>query len=308
MDETFHLIHLIRSVDLFTLRLFLTIVQEGQLGRAAAHENITASAATKRIQDLEEIVGVQLFERNSRGVVPTAAGRVLTRYIRQIFATLEDVRRDLGEFTQGVRGTIRVCAVGSAISRFLAQEIAEFARDFPMVDIDLSEAVNSEVIRAVAAGEVDVGVFVRGKGPFDDEIDIRTYRIDRLVAVVPRSHPLAMREHLTVSELLEDNFIGISPSTTLMENVRGAATQAGLQFKPKYMVNSVYAANALVRASQGVTIQPEHMLSVADLEWVSVVPLAEPWARPELLVGTKRGRVHSAATRNFIAHLTQLVA
>ncbi|MGE4238918.1 LysR family transcriptional regulator [Ramlibacter sp.] len=303
MAGAFNKIHLIRSVDLFTLKLFLTVVQEGQVGRAAAQENITASAATKRIRDLEEIVGVQLFERNPRGVLPTAAGRVLARYVTQVFGLFEDVRRDFSEFTEGVRGTIRVCATGGIISLYLAHEIAEFAHAFPMVDIDLSEGHNAEVIRRVAFGEVDVAVFVHTPAADGDSIDMLPYRADRLVAVVPRGHVLADREAVSVPELLSHNFIGIAPSTNLMSQIPREAAQAGVEFKPKYMVNSVYAATALVRVKQGVTIQPDNMLSAADLDLVQSIPLVEPWAKRQLVVGTARGRTQTVAARNFLAQL-----
>jgi DNA-binding transcriptional LysR family regulator len=307
MAGTFNKVHLIRSVDLFTLKLFLSVVEEGQVGRAAARENIAASAATKRIQDLEEIVGVQLFERNPRGVQPTAAGLVLARYVTQIFGTFEDIRRDFGEFTEGVRGTIRVCSTGGLISLYIAREIAEFARNFPMVDIDLHEAVNPEVMRVLAAGEADAGIFVESPGQLADEMDVMHYRHDRLVAVVARGHPLAEREQVTVAELFEHNLIGIAPSTNLMGHLRQAAVRAGVEFKPKYSVNSVYAATGLVRVNQGVTIQPENMLSAADLDAVRTVPLEEPWAKRHLVVGTKKGRGLSVAARNFVAQLTSPV-
>jgi DNA-binding transcriptional LysR family regulator len=301
---TFNKIHLIRQVDLFTLKLFLTVVEEGQVGRAAARENIAASAATKRIQDLEDIVGVQLFERNPRGVVPTAAGVVLARHLTQVFGTLEDVRRDISEFTQGVRGTIRVASTGGIISAYLARDIAEFARSFPMVDIDLREAVNSEVVRTLLAGDVDVAVFISTPDAPAEEFETLEYRSDRLVAVVPRGHVLADRQHVKVTELLEHNLIAISPSTLLMSQVRQTAKAAGVEFKPKYSVNSVYAAAGLVRVNQGVTIQPDGLLTAQDLDYLTTVPLDEPWAQRHLVMGTRKGRSLTIAARNFVAQLT----
>ena len=76
---TFNRLHLIRQVDLFTLRLFLSAIEEQQIGRAAIRENIAASTATKRIQDLEEIAGVRLLERTPKGVSASPAGAVLAR-------------------------------------------------------------------------------------------------------------------------------------------------------------------------------------------------------------------------------------
>jgi DNA-binding transcriptional LysR family regulator len=304
MAGTFNKIHLIRQVDLFTLKLFMTVMEERQVGRAAARENIAASAATKRIQDLEEIVGVQLFERTPRGVVPTAAGQVLARHLATVFGTFEDIRRDISEFNEGVRGTIRVASTGGVISQYLSREIAEFARNFPMVDIDVREAINVEVPRIAAAGEVDVAVFIASPLIPQDDLDCSAYRTDRLVAVVPAGHPLAERQMVKAMELLGHNFVALGTYATFMAHIRQAAAQAGVEFKPKYTVSSVYAATSLVRVGQGVTIQPENMISFQDQDFVRTVPLDEPWAQRHLQVATQRGRVPTTATRNFVAQLT----
>jgi DNA-binding transcriptional LysR family regulator len=303
MAGTFNTIHLIRSVDLFTLKLFLTVMEERQVGRAAARENIAASAATKRIQDLEEIVGAALFERNPRGVVPTTAGVVLARHVAQIFGTFEDIRRDFSEFTEGVRGTVRIASTGGLISQYVSREIAEFARSFPQVDIDLRECANSEVVRVLAAGEVDVGIFIGTPGLAEDELDSLLYRTDRLIVVVPTGHPLAQRPHVKALDLFGHNLIAIGAATSLMASVRQAAAQAGVDFKPKYTVSSVYAATGLVRANLGVTIQPDGMLTAPDLDFVRVVPLDEPWATRNVRFGTPGGRSLTAATRNFVSQL-----
>ncbi|MFT3720188.1 LysR family transcriptional regulator [Pseudorhodoferax sp.] len=305
MSGTFNKVHLIRQVDLFTLKLFLTVIEEGQVGRAAARENIAASAATKRIQDLEAIVGAELFDRNPRGVIPSAAGLVLARHLTKVFNAFEDVRRNLGELSEGVRGMIRVASTGGIISRYVAHDVAEFARDFPLVDIDLQEHMNGSVLRAVAAGEVDVGVFVSTPGLPEDEIDTIEYRQDRLIALVPAGHPLADRPYVKMRELFEHTYIALSPRTSLMAHVRQAAADARLDFKPKYTVNSVYAATGLVRMQQGVTIQPEHMLMPRDMELVRTVPLDEPWALRRLVVAKPRERGLSMAMRNFITQLTR---
>ncbi|MFT3720150.1 LysR family transcriptional regulator [Pseudorhodoferax sp.] len=305
MSKAFNKVHLIRQVDLFTLKLFLSVVEEGQVGRAAARENIAASAATKRIQDLEEIVGMPLFERNPRGVIPTAAGLVLARHLTQVFGIFEDIRSDISEFTEGVRGLVRVASTGGIIFQYLSREIGEFARSFPQVDIDLREGANPEVVRTVLQGEVDVGVFAAAPGLTDELPNVLEYRTDRLVAVVPIGHPLARQSGVKIVELLAHNYIAIAPFTSLMAQVRHAAGSAGIPFKPKYSVNSVYAAASLVRVNQGVTIQPDHMLTPQDLKFVQTVPLDEPWAARRLFVATPAGRSVSVATRNFIAQLVE---
>jgi DNA-binding transcriptional LysR family regulator len=95
---------LVRRVDLLTLKLFLTIIEERHLGRAAARENIAPSVVTKRIHDFEEVIGFELFYREPRGVVLSPVGQAVAARVREIFANLSEIRSDISDFQQGVRG------------------------------------------------------------------------------------------------------------------------------------------------------------------------------------------------------------
>ncbi|HSW19734.1 MAG TPA: LysR family transcriptional regulator, partial [Ramlibacter sp.] len=142
---------LTRRIDLFTLRLFLTVVEEQQIRRAALRENIAPSAATRRIQELEDVAGIQLFERHPNGMVASPAGEVLARHVRQLFAGLDLMGREVAQFTEGVRGHISISSTSAIIVQLLAPAIAEFSRQFPFIDIELQEDANVNVVNAVAS-------------------------------------------------------------------------------------------------------------------------------------------------------------
>ncbi|MGE4243128.1 LysR family transcriptional regulator [Ramlibacter sp.] len=293
----FNKLHLIRQVDLFTIKLFLSAAEEKQIGRAAARENIAPSAATKRIQDLEQIAGVRLFDRSPRGVELSAAGQVLAKHFADILHSLEALRGDMSEFTDGVAGRVSIASTASIVIQFLAREIGEFTRDFPLVDIDLRDESNPNVVRAVLSGDADIGVFVAGDDVALDGIESIEYRSDRLVAVVPRGHPLADEKSVTIEQLAKEKLIALGAGTSLMASVRTAARRAGQELQPKFRVNSVEAARSLVYAGVGVTVQPECMLSNEDRERLAIVTLDEPWARRSLQIGTLRGRAQTPAAR-----------
>jgi DNA-binding transcriptional LysR family regulator len=298
--------NLTRRVDLFTLRLFLTVVEEQQMRRAALRENITPSAATRRLQELEEVAGIDLFDRLPGGMIPTSAGEVLARHVRLLFANLDIMRREMAEFSQGVRGNITISSTSTIIVHFLAREIAEFARDFPLVDIELQEDANANVVSAVASGKADVAMFYATDDIRSEALDIVEFRTDRLVAVVPRTHLLARRASVTTRDLLEENLIGIAPHTSMMTQLRNAASLLGSELRVKYRVSTIEAARSLVKAGLGVTIQPESMLLTEDVDKVALVALDEPWALRRLCIGTRRGELPGAAARAFIARLTDL--
>lgn len=296
---------LVRKVDLFTLKLFLTAIEEGQIGRAAIREHIAPSAATKRIQDLEDLAGLKLFDRNPKGVVPSAAGEVFARHIRMVLANLDEMRREIGEFTEGVRGHVGISAPRLLIMQFLGKEIGDFTRRFPLVNVELKEDSNSNAVRAVASGDVDLAVFVANSELACDMIDSVECRTDRLVAVMPHGHPLCEHSSISLEELLELDLIGLAPNNTIMSDLRKAAKKIGHDLQPKFTVHSVEAARSLVCAGLGVTVQPECMLSLEDCDHVATVALSGSWARRIHCIGTLRGKVLTAATKALIEQLME---
>lgn len=301
--SAFNKLHLIRQVDLFTLKLFLSAVEERQIARAAAHEHIAASAATKRIQDLEDITGLKLLERTAKGVVPTPAGEVLVRYIRHIFGSIDDMRAEMASFAEGVRGQLIVASIRSLIVTHVAREIADFSRNFPLVEIQLKELSNHDVVDAIAQGAVDVGIFVANSGLDLARLDAVTYIEDSMVAVVPEGHPLAAREGVAFHEMLDFDFVAIETGTAINAAFNGAARLLGREFKPRYVVQSIEVVSSLVQAGLGVTLMPRRSLLRDMFDRVVLVPLLEPWARTDVRVATSRSAATTPATRAFIHQL-----
>ncbi|RKJ99636.1 LysR family transcriptional regulator [Alicycliphilus denitrificans] len=296
----FNMPHLIRQVDLFTIKLFLAAAEERQIGRAAARENIAPSAATKRIQDLEQIAGVRLFDRNPKGVELSAAGKVLARHFAAILGSLEALRSEMGAFSEGVQGHVRIASTASIVIQFLARELGEFARNFPLVQMDLRDDSNPNVVRAVLSGDADVGVFVASEDLALSGLDCVEYRSDRLVAVAPRGHPLSGQETVSLDALCNADLISIGTGTSLMAAARAAAKKRGQEFQPKFRVHSAEAARSLVHAGLGVAVQPECMLSIEDHERLAILAIDEPWARRSLQIGTQGGRPQTAAAKALV--------
>lgn len=298
--STFNRLHLIRQVDLFTLKLFVSAVEEQQIGLAAIRENIAASTATKRIQDLEDIAGVKLLERGPKGVSPSPAGEVLLRYIRKMFDDLDDMRSEIASFTEGMQGELTVASARSIIVPFIAREVGEFGREYPRVELVIQELENAEIVHAVARGDADVGVFAAAHEIDLGGVDITPYREDRLIAVVPKGHHLSGRASVTFKDLLPENVIAV---TAMVGVIRAAARRLGEEFKPRYGVRSAGVAVSLVEAGLGVTIQPECLVSHELFSRVAVLELAEPWAVRRIHIATARGREQNPIVRALVKQL-----
>ncbi|WP_409180762.1 LysR family transcriptional regulator [Amycolatopsis sp. VS8301801F10] len=298
--SAFNRLHLIRQVDLLTLRLFLSAVEEKQIGLAAIRENVSASTATKRIHDLEAIAGIELLDRGPRGVVPTPAGAVLARHVRKIFGSLEDIRSEIAAFTEGMQGDLTIASARSIFAPFLARELGEFYRQYPQVRLIVHEIENREILQEVARGEADLGVFAAAHELDLTGVDVTPYRRDRIVVALPRGHRLADRLSVTFAELLPEPLIAVGPMAGAF---RAAARRLGEEFEPAFSVRSGEVALSLVQAGLGVTAQPECMVTREFLERVAVVELAEPWAERKIHLATAAGRRPAAACRALLEQL-----
>ena len=297
----FNKTHLIRRIDLFSLRLFLSVVEEGQIGRAAARENIAPSTATKRIQDLEEIAGIELLDRSAKGVVPSAAGAVMLRYARAIVDSVEGLRAEIAAFNDGHEGKVTIASARSIIDPFLTRELSQFAREFPLVEIDVHEVENVEIVEMVTRGDADLGVFAKEPRISIEGLRTIPFREDRLVVIVPRSHQFVGRESVSFSELMSENIIALK---ALMGAFVAAAKRAGVRFDTRFSVKSPGLAVNLVREGFGVAILPAGLLNHENLENVKSLALDESWARRIIHIATSRSRPLSPVTEHFLNRLT----
>jgi DNA-binding transcriptional LysR family regulator len=296
---------LIRRVDLLTLRLFLTIEEEGRLGRSAVRENIAASAVTKRIQDLEDMVGVKLFYRERDGVVLTPAGRVVVRHVRRIFDTLDALRREVAEFADGVRGHVRVSVTDAALVQFVSGAIGEFARQFPLVEVQLREDTNRNVLRAAMTGAVEIAVYWATSDAVEDGVDTYPFRSDRLMVVLPWDHALAGRDALSFAEILGDDLILPPEMIALTGVLSGMADRFERDLNWRYRVAAKEGALSLVDAGLGLTIQPEGLLASGAAGRTKAIPLSDSWGTRQLRIAVPHRMPVTEATQ---ALLDQLLA
>lgn len=300
----FNIKTLVRKVDLLTLRLFLSIVEEGHIARAATRENIAASAVTRRIQDFEGVIGHKLFYRETSGIVLTPVGEVVARHLRGLYETLHHMRNDLSEFAEGVRGQVRIWANEASIIQYLASDLSAFLRDFPLVEIELKEEFSPNMLRAVLSGAADVGVFAPS-GASLEGLDVVEYRPDQLFVILRKDHPLAQRPSLYLSELYDYDMISLRPETSVMVRVHQAAQEAGRELKMKYQVATTLSACSLVRAGLGIVVQPDGMIGARDIDMIASVPLADHWARRTLSIAMQNRKELPSAARLLVKHLTQ---
>ncbi|MRR52087.1 MAG: LysR family transcriptional regulator, partial [Rhodocyclaceae bacterium] len=240
--------------DLTDLRLAVAIAEEHNLTKGAAKVHLAPSSASHRLRLLEDDLGAALFERQARGVKPTRAGEALLRHARQVLAGLEQMHADLAPYAAGVRGHVSLHANTHATHTFLPDDLAEFLRSQPQVSITLEEHTSPDILRAVAAGEVDLGVVAAGGEGNDSSAGVRLipYRRDRLVLVAPPGHALAARREAAFAEVIDEPFVMLHAGSAIHTFTMNAAAALGRHLNVRIQVRSFEAVGRMVAAGVGL--------------------------------------------------------
>lgn len=292
-----------RRVDFVTLRLFVAVADERSLTRAAEREHLALAAVSKRISDLEGQLGVSLLYRQPKGVELTPAGHALLHHARNLLDGLQQMDADLSEFSQGVKGHVRIHANTSAVIEFLPEDLSAFARLHPEVKIDLEERVSNDTLRALREGLTDIGVFA-GHMPAED-LQVFGYREDSLVLVTPREHPLAALESIALRDAAGFDFIGLQQDASLHVLLHQSAQQMGMPLRLRIQVRSFEAICRMIHTGMGIGVLPEQVVRnyLPALD-VAIIPLVDPWARRELKIGVRSLESLSVTARQLLEHLT----
>jgi DNA-binding transcriptional LysR family regulator len=296
--------NLLRKLDLTSLRLFVAVCQENSIARAAEREFIAPSAVSRRIAELESLVGLPLIERHTRGVSVTPAGQTVLRHAQQIIGDVESMGAELSRFYAGVKGNVRVVANLSAIVQFLPEDVAAFQRLFPEVDIDLEEQHSPDVLRLVRERAADFGICNRIAGA--EGLTQLPYRRDRLAVMLPSQHPKASARQLSLQDIAGETFVGLRENSALTQLLAAQAQALGAILAVKIRVASLDALCRMTHAGLGIAVMPQQVaeLYLQSLD-VVVRPLSDEWARRQLCIVFPDESQLSATAATLVKFLAQ---
>ena len=289
-------------IDPVSLKLFVSIVEEGTIAAAAEREHIAASAVSKRISELEEAFHTQLLRRTNKGVVPTEAGITLLGLARGVLHDLNNITLQIREYASGVRGHVRLSANISSINQFLPTEIRSFMNSHPQVHVHLEANISEAIVNAVAENAADVGIVTMGA--YRHDLEYLPYHSDQLIVITPKEHPLANRRSITLGETLDYDFVGLPVGSAIHNQLLRAAHELDRTPKLRIQVNSFDALCLMVEAGLGIGIVPKGAAKpyFKGLRIRSII-LDEPWARRDLKICVRSLEALPAAARLLVEHL-----
>ncbi len=285
---------------------FQIAAEEEQFQLAADRLNIVQSAVSRRIRNLEDELGVALFERRPNGAKLTPEGEILRDDVAKVFKLLEESIGRVRRASVGHAGALRVGFIELAMRHsVLSSAIRDFATRFPDVELKLSPMISNEQERALRAEEIDIGVFHRNAPPLA-EMEYRHIATHRVLLALPRGHRCARQPEVRLADLGGESFVfpGRAHSPRIHDGLLSTFRLAGSYPRIVMEVGTSETMLRMVEAGIGLGFVDSSRLG-SEPKGVVLRPMADFAGELTLeLVWRKANR--SPVVRHFVDRIVEL--
>jgi len=280
------------------LEVLVAAADAESFSAAAQRLGISQPSLSESIRRIEREIGAALFKRTTRSVKLTDDGRHAASVAREIVRDFKTALERLSSRGGARQGRIAVAALPSIACAVLPAAINAFAREHPGVDIALHDVQHERAVQLVTEGAVDLALTV--KPAESDGLAFEEIASDVAHLVCRSDDPLARKKSVRWRELTGRAFIGITRISSVRRLTDAAFVHAELAIAPRYEVEQIPSAVALVEANLGVTALPSLTFSMFKGRKLAVRPLIEPVLRRNVGFITTAGRTLPPQTGRFI--------
>ena len=192
-------------MELRHLKYFVAVAEEMHFGRAAKRLHIAQPPLSQQIMNLEDELGVKLFDRTRRAIQMTDAGIYFLKEAQQLLLHVEQAAETARRIYRGQTGRLIIGFVGSVIHAFLPEGLRVFRERFPDVELVLQELNTAEQIKSLHARRIDVGFLYPDAQ--DSMLASQTLTQAPMIVALPKKHTLSGRKSLNIRELAQEPFI-----------------------------------------------------------------------------------------------------
>jgi len=278
--------------------VILECARRGSLGAAAAALNMTQPAVTRMLKRVEEGYGVHLFDRTTRGVVPTVFGEALLPYAKLIVSEIGNADDVIRQMRGASRGMVRIGGVGSVVGGYVMSAVSMMRHDHPDVQFQIIDDLEDRVLDALKGGDIDVAI---SPEPYiDDEITLATPEdMHDLVAVFCRAgHPILERPEVTLEDAAKADWVLPPHNTPAVREWQRRFHGRSIEPKPPAVVSrSVQVVKSAV-LSDGLLCWMPLPLMQADMERGDIARIPAPdleWRRTFRIYRRKKGLLTPSA-------------
>lgn len=296
-------------MDIARLRALRELSTRQTMAAVAEALFLTPSAVSQQIAQLEEEVGVQLTERQGRGVRLTPAGEILVTHAERILIVLDEAKSDLAEIKREIAGILRVAAFPTVAAALLPHAIKELRGKYPLLEIVFNELEPADGLAALGSWNADVAFIdnltnlLGGKHKNVDHVPLID---DVLYVLLPAGHRLAQRQTLAVGDLKNERWALDSAVSFYGEFIVNLCRRAGYEPQVNAECRGFEVVRAMVASGCSISMIPGLRL-VHDLPGVSVVKL-RPETRRKIAIAFRHGERNHPAVKVFVEQMLNTAA
>ena len=285
-------------MEIHQLTYFVAVAETGSFSRAAERCNIAQPSLSQQIQKLEQELGEPLFDRLTRRVVLTDAGRSLLPRATTILAELQDIKHSMSQETDSSRGMLSVGFIPTMAPFVLPKVIQRFSKEFPQARLAVHEDLTESLVRELVDGKLDVGIT---SAPIHNKL-IRTQELltEPLWVASSKKHDIITSADIHIKELDDFPFIALSEMHCLGEQVQSFCYQQHLELKIVCHTSQLATVQNCVALGLGISLVPR-ALAMSDIsKQVVYRELSDATPQRKIAAATHVERTQSFLARKFI--------
>lgn len=277
------------------LQTVLALAEYGSFIAAASLLKTSQPAVTRTIKHVEDVLGIKLFDRSTRSVQITAAGKEFVAVAARIQNDLKITLRSMRELSDQRRGQIIISSIMSVANGKLPGLVSAYRLDHPGIELHVRDGVHGTVIEDVRSGAADFGITYLDDLP-DPFLSVRVGS-EAFTVVLPRNHELAGKKSLSLSDLKGAPLVSLPSDSRTRRVIDGAASSVGLTLNHVVTVSQFATMLGFVRAGIGLAIAPKSGVASFLGKELSAVPIrGRPLARDLGIITLKEREPSPAAT------------
>lgn len=291
-------------MEIRQLRYFIEVAEREHMSEAAIHLHVAQSAVSRQIANLEDELGVELFERVGRNVKLTQIGKIFLEHSISALQAIDYAKKQIDEYLNPDKGTIKIGFPTSLAGHLLPTVISAFKKEYPNVAFHLRQGSYNYLIDSVKKRELNLA-FLGPLPPKDDSINTSILFTENFSVLLPSNHPFAKREKLQLIDLRNDDFILFPEGYVLKKIAVEACKTAGFTPKISSEGEDMDAIKGLVAAGIGVTLLPESSFYDSTPRFTVKIPIETPIIRRTVGIISPATRELSPSEKVFHQFVTR---
>jgi LysR family hydrogen peroxide-inducible transcriptional activator len=272
-------------MTLTELKYLIAVADEQHFGRAAERSFVSQPSLSAAIKNIEEELGVRVFERSKRGVELTEIGAEIVAQARR---TLEEAARIKAVAKRGKgRYRLRLGVIHTIAPYLLPRLVVALRKSAPEMSLDIEENMTANLDRLLRSGEIDAAILAL---PYEAPgIEVEPIYDEEFLVVAPQGHPFTRRKTVRADELDAGELLLLPVGHCLRDQVLGACTEFSRPPPPGRHGNSLETLRSMVASGLGVTVLPKTALTQRyETPLAKAVPFAEPRPKRRVAVAWRR--------------------